>query len=126
MRGLRCRDDHMLHPNERQGIPALPLPERAVRRGEIEHFAALTRKLGTSRAYVSMRVELTFLAPMIQEAILLGTERVPAIQALASPGSEFGVTRSSAGRRWSTGRNSPPRCGANDPLQLSERVPVPC
>ena len=50
--------------------------------GEIKDFAALARKLRTSRAWVSMRVELTFLAPRIQEAILLGTSRQPSIQEL--------------------------------------------
>ncbi len=55
---------------------------QAVRRGEVEDFAALARKLRTSRAWVSMRVELTFLAPRIQEAILLGTSRQPSIQEL--------------------------------------------
>jgi hypothetical protein len=55
---------------------------QAVDQGESRDFVALALKLNVSRAWVSMEVELTFLAPKLQEAILLGTARVPAIQAL--------------------------------------------
>ena len=39
---------------------------QAVERGEAQDFAALAGKLKVSRAWVSMRVELVFLAPQIQ------------------------------------------------------------
>jgi hypothetical protein len=55
---------------------------QAVESGEVEDFAALARKLKVSRAWVSMRVELTFLAPCIQHAILFGPPRVMSIQSL--------------------------------------------
>ncbi len=55
---------------------------QAVEQGEVQDFAALALKLNVSRAWVSMSVELTFLAPRIQEAILLGNSRLPSIQDL--------------------------------------------
>ena len=55
---------------------------QAVERGEFSAFAALAQRLRTSRAWVSMRVELTFLAPRIQHAVLLGSRHGPPIQEL--------------------------------------------
>jgi len=55
---------------------------RAVESGEVADFAALARRLRTSRAWVSMRVELTFLAPRIQEDLVAGTSRSVPIQGL--------------------------------------------
>lgn len=42
----------------------------AVERGEVEDFAALADRMRVSRAWVSMAVELTFLAPDLQAAVL--------------------------------------------------------
>lgn len=46
---------------------------RAVEDGEVRDFSAAARRLGVSQARVSMLVTLTFLAPDIQAAVLLGT-----------------------------------------------------
>ena len=53
-----------------------------VERGEAQDFAALARNLKVSRAWVSMRVELVFLAPQIQRAILFEPRRASSIQEL--------------------------------------------
>jgi len=55
---------------------------KAVEEGEFEDFADLARRLKVSRAWISMCVELTFLAPWIQEKILLGNVRLLTIQLL--------------------------------------------
>lgn len=45
---------------------------RAVEHGEARSFAELARRMGVSRAWVSMLVELTFLTPNIQHELLSG------------------------------------------------------
>lgn len=55
---------------------------QVVELGEVQDFAALAKKLEVSRAWVSMRVELTFLAPRIQNAILFGISISQTIQDL--------------------------------------------
>lgn len=55
---------------------------KAVEDGEFEDFATLARKLKVSRAWISMCVELVFLAPRIQEAILFDSHGIPSIQHL--------------------------------------------
>jgi hypothetical protein len=51
---------------------------RAVETGETDSFSQLARVMGVSRAWVSMLVELTFLAPDIQEQL----PRMPSNEAL--------------------------------------------
>ena len=55
---------------------------KAVEEGECEDFAALAKRLKVSRAWVSMCVDLAFLAPRLQEAILFGNSRIFPIQRL--------------------------------------------
>jgi hypothetical protein len=55
---------------------------RTVEEGDFKDFAALARKLKVSRAWISMCVDLTFLAPKIQERILLRGYGIPPIQQL--------------------------------------------
>lgn len=43
---------------------------RAVENGEVSSFAELARMMGVSRAWVSMLVELTFLAPDLQQLMI--------------------------------------------------------
>jgi hypothetical protein len=87
---------------------------------------ALARKLRTSRAWVSMRVELTFLAPRIQEAILLGTARQPSIQELVGIArledwvDQLTLWKGVKQRSGSPGRAS----GEMAPSRLSERAPL--
>lgn len=43
---------------------------RALQNGEVSSFAELARMMGVSRAWVSMLVELTFLAPDLQQLVI--------------------------------------------------------
>lgn len=49
---------------------------RLVESGQAEDYTALARVLGISQARVAVLVQLTFLAPEIQEGLLLGTMKL--------------------------------------------------
>ena len=79
-RGLR-----LVFQAQRPRLPKKPVPKaarmlamghrylKAIEEGEFEDFADLARRLKVSRAWISMCVELAFLAPWIQEKLLLGS-----------------------------------------------------
>lgn len=76
---------HSEHPTKAAQALAMGYRYRkAVEQGEVRDFASLARKLKVSRAWVSMRVELTFLAPPIQQQMLRANRREFSIQSLVA------------------------------------------
>lgn len=76
---------HSEHPTKAALALAMGYRYRkAVEQGEVRDFASLAKKLKVSRAWVSMRVELTFLAPRIQQQLLGASRRERSIQALVT------------------------------------------
>ena len=97
---------------------------RAVEQGEVRDFSEAARRLGVSQARVSMVVTLTFLAPEVQAAVLLGNgrrishKRLLTLARMESWEEQIAALEPLGTRQKVSGRKSPNR----NPMAETEQI----